>query len=138
MSIQIPIRLKVAQNGAVIGYVETLDFVSGATIQKDGPRALITISGGGGGGDADTLQTHPASYFATAADVTALDATVTALDGTVATLTIDIAALQAAIGRAQWWDTGGIAVSTVDPGPGITYAQWLAGAAGDFGWLQIP
>ena len=138
MSIQIPIRLKVAQNGAVIGYVETLDFVSGATIQKDGPRALITISGGGGGGDADTLQTHPASYFATAADVTALDATVTALDGTVATLTIDIAALQAAIGRAQWWDTGGIAVSAVDPGPGITYAQWLAGAAGDFGWLQIP
>ena len=138
MSIQIPIRLKVAQNGAVIGYVETLDFVSGATIQKDGPRALITISGGGGGGDADTLQTHPASYFATAADVTALDATVTALDGTVATLTIDIAALQAAIGRAQWWDTGGIAVSAVDPGPGITYAQWLAGTVGDFGWLQIP
>ena len=138
MSIQIPIRLKVAQNGAVIGYVETLDFVSGATIQKDGPRALITISGGGGGGDADTLQTHPASYFATAADVTALDATVTALDGTVATLTIDIAALQAAIGRAQWWDTGGIAVSAVDPGPGITYAQWLAGTAGDFGWLRIP
>jgi len=138
MSIQIPIRLKVAQNGAVIGYVETLDFVSGATISKDGPRALITISGGGGGGDADTLQTHPASYFATAADVTALDATVTALDGTVATLTIDIAALQAAIGRAQWWDTGGIAVSAVDPGPGITYAQWLAGTVGDFGWLQIP
>ena len=138
MSIQIPIRLKVAQNGAVIGYVETLDFVSGATIQKDGPRALITISGGGGGGDADTLQTHPASYFATAADVPALDATVTALDGTVATLTIDIAALQAAIGRAQWWDTGGIAVSAVDPGPGITYAQWLAGTVGDFGWLQIP
>ena len=131
MSIQIPIRLKVAQNGAVIGYVETLDFVSGATIQKDGPRALITISGGGGGGDADTLQTHPASYFATAADVTALD-------GTVATLTIDIDALQAAIGRAQWWDTGGIAVSDVDPGPGITYAQWLAGAAGDFGWMRIP
>ena len=138
MSIQIPIRLKVAQNGAVIGYVETLDFISGASISKDGPRALITISGGGGGGDADTLQTHPASYFATAADVTALDATVTTLDGQVATLTIDIALLQAAISRAQWWDTGGIAVSDVDPGPGITYAQWLAGAAGDFGWLQIP
>jgi hypothetical protein len=123
MSIQIPIRLKVAQNGAVIGYVETLDFISGASISKDGPRALITISGGGGG-DAATLQGHPASYFATATDV--------------ATLTIDLAALQAAIGRDKWWDTGGIAVSAVDPGPGITYAQWLAGATGDFGWLRIP
>jgi hypothetical protein len=132
MSIQIPIRLKVAQNGAVIGYVETLDFVSGATIQKDGPRALITISGGGGGGgDADTLQGHPASFFAADADLTTLE-------GSVVTLSIDIATLQAAIGRAQWWDTGGIAVSAVDPGAGITYAQWLAGAAGDFGWLQIP
>jgi len=138
MSIQIPIRLKVAQNGAVIGYVETLDFVSGATIQKDGPRALITISGGGGGGDADTLQTHPASYFATQAGQNALDTRVTDVEDSVAILTIDLAALQAAIGRAQWWDTGGIAVSAVDPGPGITYAQWLAGTAGDFGWLRIP
>ena len=132
MSIQIPIRLKVAQNGAVVGYVETLDFVSGASITKDGPRALITISGGGGGGgDADTLQTHPASYFATQSDMTTVQ-------GEVVTLTIDLLALQAAIGRAQWWNTGGIAVSDVDPGPGITYAQWVAGATGDFGWLRIP
>jgi len=138
MSIQVPIRLKIAQNGAVVGYVETLDFVAGASIQKDGPRALITISGGGGGGDADTLQTHPASYFATQAGQNALDTRVTDVEDSVAILTIDLAALQAAIGRAQWWDTGGVAVSAVDPGPGITYAQWLAGAAGDFGWLQIP
>jgi hypothetical protein len=138
MSIQIPIKLKILQNGAVVGYVEAIDFVSGASVQKHGPTALITISGGGGGGDADTLQTHPASFFATAADVNALDVRVTADEGTLATLTIDVLALQAAIGRAQWWDTGGVVVSDVDPGPGITYAQWLAGATGDFGWLRIP
>jgi hypothetical protein len=138
MSIQVPIRLKVLQNGAVVGYVEAIDFVSGASVQKHGPTALITISGGGGGGDADTLQTHPASFFATAADVNALDVRVTADEGTLATLTIDVLALQAAIGRAQWWDTGGVVVSDVDPGAGITYAQWLAGATGDFGWLRIP
>ena len=126
------------QGGAVVGYVEALDFVSGASVQKDGPRALITISGGGGGGDADTLQTHPASFFATVSDLNALDTRVTDVEDSVAILTIDLAALQAAIGRAQWWDTGGIAVSGVDPGAGITYAQWLAGATGDFGWLRIP
>ena len=130
MSIQIPIRLKILQNGAVVGYVEALDFVSGASIQKDGPRALITISGGGGG-DASSLQGHPASYFATATDMTSAN-------GQIALLSIDIAALQTAIGRDRWWSTGGIAVSDVDPGPGITYAQWLAGATGDFGWLRIP
>ena len=126
------------QGGAVVGYVEALDFVSGASVQKDGPRALITISGGGGGGDADTLQTHPASFFATATDLNALDTRVTDVEDSVAILTIDLAALQAAIGRAQWWDPGGIVVSDVDPGAGITYAQWLAGATGDFGWLRIP
>ena len=138
MSIQIPIRLKVLQNGAVVGYVEALDFVSGASVQKHGPTALVTISGGGGGGDADTLQTHPASFFATAAGLNALDTRVTDVEDSVAILTIDLQALQAAIGRGQWWDTGGIAVSDVDPGPGITYAQWVAGVVGDFGWLRIP
>ena len=138
MSIQIPIRLKVLQNGAVVGYVEALDFVSGASVQKTGPTALVTISGGGGGGDADTLQTHPASFFATAAGLNALDTRVLDVEDSVAILTIDLQALQTAIGRSQWWDTGGIAVSDVDPGPGITYAQWVAGATGDFGWLRIP
>ena len=138
MSIQIPIRLKVMQGGAVIGFVETLDFVSGASVQKDGPRALITISGGGGGGDADMLQGHPASFFAAQSDLNALDTRVTDVEDSVAILTIDLAALQAAIGRDQWWNTGGIAVSATDPGAGITYAQWLAGATGDFGWLRIP
>jgi len=46
MSIQVPIRLKIAQNGTVIGYVEAIDFVSGASISRDGPIALITIPGG--------------------------------------------------------------------------------------------
>ena len=131
MSIQIPIRLKILQNGAAIGYVETLNFVSGATISKNGPIANINVSGGGGGGDADTLQTHPASYFATAADVTTLQTD-------FLTLEVDVNAIIAAIGRDRWWDTGGVVVSDVDPGPGITYAQWLAGATGDFGWLRIP
>ena len=132
MSIQIPIRLKILQNGAAIGYVETLNFVSGATISKNGPIANISVSGGGGGGgDADSLQGHPASYFATQTDMDAAEAD-------ILTLSVDVNDLLTAIGRAQWWDTGGVVVSDVDPGPGITYAQWLAGATGDFAWLRIP
>jgi len=111
MSIETPIRLKIEQNGAVKGYVETLDFSTGVTV--NGPVAHITNSGGGGG-DADTLQGHPASFFAAAADVDALE------------------------DRALMWARLGVVVQTTPPASGITYAQWLSGVNGNWGWIELP
>jgi hypothetical protein len=127
MSIQIPIKLKILQNGAAIGYVETLNFVSGATIAKNGPIAEITVSGGGGsgGGDADTLQGHHASHFALQSDFLALEVDVNAI----------IAVLQRSI---IWRQLLGVAVQATPPATGATYAQWLAGASNPFAWIQTP
>lgn len=111
MSLEIPIRLKISQNGTVKGYVETLDFTSGVSVT--GPVAHVTNSGGGGG-DADTLQGHPASFFAEAVDVADL------------------------LDRAQMWARLGVAVQTTPPASGITYAQWLSGVDGSWGWIELP
>ena len=118
MSLQIPIRLKIEENGVVRGYVETLDLPQGS-VTVVGPVAHIRGSGGGGG-DADTLQGHPASYFATEADMLAAEAQLAAM-----------------MDRASMWATLGVQV-TATPVAGITYADWLAGAAGYWGWIRIP
>ena len=128
MSLQIPVRLQVQQNGAVVGYFETLNFVSGASIQRTGPVANISVSGGGGGGDADTLQGHPASYFATAAQLLIDEADIDAL----------WAALLPFVTRATVLDQLGISAQSSAPVDGITRANWLAGAIGHWAWIQIP
>lgn len=102
----------------VQGYVEALDFASGVSVT--GPVATITGSGGGGG-DADTLQGHPASFFASAADVSLLEA--------------DVATL---MDRAEMWATLGVAVQASPPATGITYAQWLSGQTGNWAWIELP
>ena len=124
MSLQVPIRLKITQGGVTLGYVETLDFSAGATVT--GPVA--SIASGGGGGDADTLQGHPASFFATDADLTAAEVD-------IATISAQLAAL---VQRALMWANLGIAVQASDPGSGITYAQWVGGATGFWGWIKLP
>lgn len=111
MSLQVPIRLRISRGGVVQGYVEALDFASGVTVT--GPVATITGSGGGGG-DADTLQGHPASFFATATDVADLK------------------------DRALMWAALGVAVQATPPATGITYAQWLAGQTGNWAWVELP
>jgi hypothetical protein len=40
--------------------------------------------------------------------------------------------------RANAWANLGIWVGPSSPGAGITYAQWLAGASGYWGWKSIP
>lgn len=115
MSLQVPLRLKVEENGVVKGYVETLDFSGSVTV--NGPVAHIA-SGGGGGGDADTLQGHPASFFAPQSDLDALEAQVD--------------------DRSQMWSRLGVVIQASAPPSGITYAQWLAGASGFWGWIQLP
>jgi hypothetical protein len=87
MSIQIPLRLKIEQNGSVKGYVETLNFLGG-TVAVNGPVVDIT-----GGGDTD---------------------------------------------RATAWARLGIAVQAANPGAGITYAAWVAGGTGFWGWIRLP
>jgi len=133
VSIQIPIRLKILQNGAAIGYVETLNFVSGATISKNGPIANINVSGGGGsGGDADTLQGHHASHFALQTDMDAVEARVFITEA-------DIAAILASLDRNVIWRwLLGVAPQATPPATGATYAQWAAGATEPFAWLQLP
>ena len=121
MSIVAPIRLKVEQDGTVKGYVETLNFVGGATVAVNGPVASITAGSGGGGGDAQTLDGHPASYFATEADLTTVEALIASMQD-----------------RATMWSTLGVAVQSTAPASGITYAQWLAGATGYWGWIELP
>ena len=116
MSLNIPLRIPIKQNGTIVGYVEALDFTS---VTVTGPVAHV--ASGGGGGDAATLQGHPASFFATAADLTTVDAEVAAL-----------------MDRAQMWSMLGVAVQPAAPATGVTYAQWLAGASGNWGWIQIP
>ena len=147
MSIQIPIRLKILQNGAAIGYVETINFVSGATVSKNGPIANITVSGGGGsGGDADTLQGHHASHFALQTDMVAAEADISTLQGNVVVLQGDmviaensILAIIASLARsAVWRGILGVAVQAGPPATGATYAQWLAGASEPFAWVQTP
>ena len=117
MSLQVPIRLKITQGGVTLGYVETLDFSAGATV--NGPVA--SIASGGGGGDAATLQGHPASFFATQADMSLVQA--------------DLATL---LDRAAMWATLGVAVQAAPPATGITYAQWLAGQTGNWAWIELP
>lgn len=132
MSIQIPIKLKILQNGAAIGYVETLNFVSGATISKNGPIANIAVSGGGGGGDADSLQGHPASHFALQTDFAALETDFLALE-------VDVNAIIAALERSVVWaQLLGVAVQATPPATGATYAQWVAGSTEPFAWVQTP
>ena len=143
MSIASPIRLKITQNGTTIGYVETLDLLSGISAVVTGPIAKLTATGSGtGGGDADTLGGHPPSYFATAAQADLLDADVAVLFGNDSVFTIDIANLEASVtallNRVLMWPRLGIAVQTTPPASGITHAQWLAGNAGAWGWIRIP
>ena len=73
MSIPVPLRLRIEQDGTVKGYVETLNFTGGSGVSVTGPIALIPLASGGGGGDAQTLEGHPASYFATEADLTTVE-----------------------------------------------------------------
>lgn len=117
MSLQVPLRIKIEQGGVTKGYVETLDFSSGVTV--NGPVAHVTA--GGGGGDANTLQGHPASFFATEADLTTLEGQVADLEA-----------------RSLMWGRLGILVQTTAPPSGITYADWLAGTNGYWGWIQLP
>lgn len=124
MSVQVPIRLRVEQDGTLKGYVEALNF-SGATVSVSGPRAEVAVSAGGGGGDALTLQGHPASFFAAEADLLALEAQVAADEA-------------AASNRALMWERLGVIVQTTAPATGITYAQWLAGMNGHWGWIELP
>ena len=127
MSIQVPLRLKVEANGTLKGYAETLNF-KGGTVAFNGPVAEVTVGSGGGGGDADTLQGHPASYFAT-------EVGLTTVEGSVTTLSAQVAAI---LQRALMWANLGIAVQASSPGSGITYAQWVGGASGFWGWIKLP
>jgi len=140
MSISVPIRLKIEQAGVVKGYVETLD-LSGFTVSVTGPRASITPSPSTGG-DAATLQGHPASYFALAADIAAISAQIQAINATDAAQQTQLnsitASLASLLNRALIWANMGVAVQPVAPATGITYAEWLAGVAGSWGWIQIP
>jgi pyruvate/2-oxoglutarate dehydrogenase complex dihydrolipoamide acyltransferase (E2) component len=115
VSVQVPIRLKIEQGGVVKGYVEALNFTGGTAVTVNGP--IADVAGGGGGGDAATLEGHPASFFATAADV---------------------AAIEAELARDSVFELLGIAVSASAPTDGITYAQWLSGSAGHWGWILLP
>lgn len=115
MSLQVPIRLRIEQGGVLKGYVETLNF---GTVTVQGPVAHVPSGGGPGGGDADTLQGHPASDF---------------------TLEVDFLALEAEVNdRSTMWSKLGIAVSALPPASGITYSQWLAGVSGHWGWILLP
>lgn len=116
MSIQVPIRLKIEQDGTVKGFVETLNFTGGAAVTVNGPIADVA-AGGGGGGDAATLQGHPASFFAPASDLDAVEAR---------------------LARALIWAQLGVIVQDTAPASGITYAQWLAGTDGYWGWIDLP
>jgi hypothetical protein len=143
VSIQVPIRLKITQNGATVGYVETLDLVSGITAAVTGPIAKLTATGvNPGGGDAATLGGHPPSFFGTAAEDAILTADVLALQAQDAVTDQEIAALNTSLAsllsRPAMWARLGVAVQSTPPASGITYAQWLAGNAGTWGWINIP
>jgi methylaspartate ammonia-lyase len=116
VSLNIPLRIPIKQNGTIVGYVEALDFTS---VTVTGPVAHV--ASGGGGGDAATLQGHPASFFATAADLALVEA--------------DVASL---MDRAAMWAALGVAVQVTPPATGITYAQWLAGQTGNWAWIELP
>lgn len=83
MSVQIPLRVKIEQNGTVKGYVETLNF-GNHSVSVNGPVADI---------DSD---------------------------------------------RGLLWADLGVVVQSSAPPSGITYAQWLAGGDGFWGWIEIP
>lgn len=134
MSTANPIRLRIDEAGVTRGYVETLDFVAGASVSVTGPRAYITVSGGGGG-DAATLQGHPASFFATEADLTTVEQTLNALSVDVTMIENDLAPF---LDRSTVWGMLGVAVQQDPPATGITYAQWLAGTPGNFAWFELP
>jgi hypothetical protein len=128
MSLQIPIRLKIEENGVVKGYVETLDFSGAVAVTVNRAIGHVNVTGGGGGGDADTLQGHPASFFATETDLTTAE-------GNISVLNVEVAAL---MDRAQMWAMLGVAVQQTAPPAGITYANWLGGVPGNWGWIRIP
>jgi hypothetical protein len=140
MSISVPIRLKIEQAGVLKGYVETLDF-TGITVSVAGPIATVT-GAPAGGGNAATLEGHPASYFGTAAEDVSLSAQITSIHITDAAqqaqITSNATALAALLNRALMWASMGVAVQPVAPATGITYAQWLSGIPGSWGWIQIP
>jgi len=140
MSISAPIRLQIEQAGVVKGYVETLD-LTGFVVSVTGPRASI-VPGPSVGGDAATLQGHPASYFATAAGGTSVSAQIAVINATDAAqqnqINVATASLANLLNRALKWADMGVAVQPVAPATGITYAEWLAGLSGSWGWIQIP
>ena len=142
MSIAVPIRLKITSGGVVLGYVETLDLASGLTATFSGPVASLTAAGGTGGGDAATLGGHPPSYFGTAAADASQVTSITALQATDAVFTIELGSINATLAnllnRALMWSAIGVAVQASPPISGITHAQWLAGNAGNWGWIRIP